>query len=196
MSTGPALTLEHALLGFLRPQPMHAYEMYQRLLRERALRRVWHVKQSHLYALLARLERLGLISSATEPRGARPPRKVLSLTARGEEAFQRWLAEPVAHGRDLRLEFLAKLYFAAEDGPATVAQLVERQRSACASWLDSLQSQLATLDGAQTFLRLVLEFRISQLRAILGWLDRCEAELQARVSPEERDQPVADPTEP
>ena len=32
------LTIEHALLGFLRQQPMHAYEIHQTLMRNEELR--------------------------------------------------------------------------------------------------------------------------------------------------------------
>ena len=63
----PALGLEHALLGLLRAQPMHAYEMHQQLLRAEALGLVWHLKQGHLYALLANLEVPGYVRSTTEP---------------------------------------------------------------------------------------------------------------------------------
>src|SRR3712207_428899 len=106
------LTLEHALLGFLWQRPMHAYEIHQMLKEARALGLIWHLKQSQLYALLARLEEEGYITSITEPQGTRPPRRVMHLTSQGREAFQRWLVEPVAHGRDFRQEFLAKLFFA------------------------------------------------------------------------------------
>ena len=50
------LTMEYALLGFLRQRPMHAYEMHQTLMQAEALGLVWHVKQSQLYALITRLE--------------------------------------------------------------------------------------------------------------------------------------------
>ena len=42
------------------------------------------------------------------------PRKMLRLTPRGREAFAEWVRNPVEHGRDFRLEFLAKLYFATQ----------------------------------------------------------------------------------
>lgn len=171
------LALEHALLGFLRERPMHPYEIWQTLSRDRELGRVWHLKQSHLYAILDRLEEAGLVATALEPQGTRPPRKVTSLTAEGRAAFTRWVAAPVAHGRDFRLEFLAKLFFAMRSGPATVAELVAGQRVACAGWLAELGSQAAEVPAARSFDRLVVEFRIHQITAILSWLDDCSAAL-------------------
>jgi DNA-binding PadR family transcriptional regulator len=121
---------------------------------------VWHLKQSHLYALLARLEAAGYLASATATQGNRPPRKMLHLTARGEAAFAEWLASPVEHGRDFRLEFLAKLFFAARDGSPAIAALL----------------------ASQPFEQLVLRFRLGQIQAILPWLDQCAQVLSAPAS--------------
>jgi DNA-binding PadR family transcriptional regulator len=50
------LTLEYALLGFLRAGPAHAYEIHQRLSQTEVLGLVWRLKQRQVYALLERLE--------------------------------------------------------------------------------------------------------------------------------------------
>ncbi|GAB4193989.1 MAG: hypothetical protein OHK0022_09440 [Roseiflexaceae bacterium] len=171
------LALEHALLGFLRERPMHAYEMHQRLRRADALGRVWSLKQSQLYALLARLEEAGYISVTVEEQGARPSRRVLHLTEAGRQAFGRWMLEPVEHGRDFRMEFLAKLFFAQRDSPAAVATLLERQRAVCWQLLTELHGQLSPPQGVPVYERLVVEFRIGQVDAILRWLDTCAEQL-------------------
>lgn len=169
--------IEHALLGLLQQQPMHAYEMHQRLLQADALGFVWQVKQSQLYALLTRLEEIGYIRGTTEPQGARPPRKVLHLTDEGRAAFERWVVTPVAHGRDFRIEFMAKLFFAQQSGPEAVTALIERQREACRHLLDDLRNQ-ASDSAEQTYHWLVIQFRIGQIEAILHWLDMCDAKVK------------------
>lgn len=171
------LGLEHALLGFVHERPMHAYEIYRQLGQARALGLVWHLKQSQLYALLARLEAAGYVDSATEPGEDAPPRKVLRLTPAGRDAFARWLVAPVAHGRDFRLEFLAKLFFADRHGPETVDELIAAQRQTCRAGLADLRAQLETAGVERPYDALVLRFRIGQLEAILGWLDICAATL-------------------
>src|SRR5579859_3764842 len=135
------LTIEHALLGFLRQRPMHAYEIHQTLMRAEALGLVWHLKQSLVYVMLERLEAEGYVTSSIEPQGSRPPRKILQLTASGHAAFRRWLLTPVEHGRDFRLEFLAKLYFASQDDPLSAAMLIADQQTACRDWLVDLRGQ-------------------------------------------------------
>jgi DNA-binding PadR family transcriptional regulator len=165
----------------LRTHPRHTYDLHQVLQRTEALGIVWHLKQGHLYALLAKLEEAGYVASTLEPHGPRPPRKMLSLTARGRAAFTQWLERPVEHGRDFRLEFLAKLYFAAQEGEPAISSLIERQRTACREWLEELRRQIDAVSAEHPFERLVLQFRFSQLEAILSWLDTCETTLQLRA---------------
>ncbi len=125
------LAIEYALLGFLRERPLHAYEIHQTLLRPEALGLVWHLKQSLVYVMLERLEEAGYLTTTLEPQNSRPPRKLLHLTNSGRAAFERWQITPVEHGREFRLEFLAKPYFAKQDDPAVVASLLTTQRVAC-----------------------------------------------------------------
>src|SRR6476660_2014160 len=166
--------LEIALLGLLRAQPRHAYELHQLLQEAEPLGLIWRLKQSNLYALLAKLEEAGYVASELEPHGARPPRKMLRLTPRGRQAFAEWVRNPVEHGRDFRLEFLAKLYFAAQAGASTVRDLLSLQRQACERWIVELQTQLQSSDPDKPFERLIFEFRLTQSEAILRWLDTCE----------------------
>lgn len=167
------LTIEHALLGFLQQRPMHAYEIHQTLRHAKALGLVWHLKQSLVYAMLDRLEAEAYVTSTLEMQGSRPPRKILQLTPTGESAFAAWLATPVSHGRDFRLEFLAKLYFASENEPTRALPLIDAQQAACREWLVDLRAQAMLLQTERDYDWLVLQFRIGQLEAILAWLDVC-----------------------
>lgn len=175
--TRSPLTIEHALLGFLRQQPIHGYEIYQQLEQAQGLGLVWHIKQSQLYALLTKLEKKGYISATLEPQDARPPRKVFHLTPAGRQAFLDWVQSPVKRGRRLRLEFLAKLYFAQQENSLVVSRLIEQQRNACREWLAQQHTQADTLANANPFDWLVHEFRLGQLEAMLNWLDICEQAL-------------------
>jgi PadR family transcriptional regulator, regulatory protein AphA len=133
--------------------------------------------------MLERLEEAGYITSTLEPQNSRPPRKILHMTPSGHAAFDRWLALPVEHGRDFRLEFLAKLYFASQDDPAIVARLLIAQRAACQEWLSDLRSQADATKGERDYDWLVLQFRIGQIDAILIWLDTCETTVTAPSLP-------------
>lgn len=169
------LRIEHALLGFVRERPMHAYEIHQRLLRAEGLGLVWHLKQSVVYAMLERLEQVGYLTAEPEPQASRPPRRLLRVSAAGQQAFERWAATPVEHGRDFRLEFLAKLYFASQADLALAGVLVAEQQAACRGWLAELRAQAAPLEPARGYDWLVLQFRIGQIEAALDWLGQCAA---------------------
>jgi hypothetical protein len=84
---------------------------------------------------------------------------------------------PVEHGRDFRLEFLAKLYFATQASASTVRDLLSMQRQACVRWIAELHAQLDTSDPDKPFERLIFAFRLTQSEAILRWLDTCEQTL-------------------
>jgi DNA-binding PadR family transcriptional regulator len=170
------LSIEWSLLGFLAEQPLHGYEIHQRLSQAAELGLVWHLKQSRLYALLARLEERGYVDHTMELQDARPPRKMYSLTPVGKAALDAWLHAPVEHGRDFRLEFLAKLYFAQREGEGVLRALFAGQRGLCQDWLALQQAALETQEP-DTFEWLVYRFRLGQVQAILEWLDVCEGAL-------------------
>jgi PadR family transcriptional regulator AphA len=165
------LTIEHALLGFVREQPMHAYEIHQTMLRPDVLGRVWHLKQSLAYVMLERLEQAGYLAVQLEQQQARPPRKLLHLTEQGRTAFAHWLTEPVLHGREFRLEFLLKLYFAKQGPQAQLQALVSQQREACVARIAALQREMQYVAG-DSYEMMVLQFRIGQLQAMLEWLEQ------------------------
>src|SRR2546421_6636357 len=108
----------HALLGLLLDGPCHGYVLARRFAPGTALGDVMHLGASHLYALLARLERDGLVAGERQEAGSRPPRRVYHLTEAGREVALRWIDEPVARPRDVLLDFPLKLYLARHLDPS------------------------------------------------------------------------------
>ncbi len=166
------LTLEHALLGLLREQPRHGYDLYQRLSDPAGLGLIWRLKQSQLYALLAKLEAEGYLTATLKPQEARPTRRIYRLTPAGRAAYLAWVRSPVPHGRQLRQEFLAKLYFARREGSPLEAELITRQQELCRGWLAAQRALSDQRGAAGSFAWLVSEYRLGQIEAMLAWLDR------------------------
>src|SRR5438270_5405051 len=79
----------HALLGLLLDGPCHGYDLARRFAPGTALGDVMHLGASHLYALLARLERGGLVAGERREAGWRPPRRVYHLTEAGRQGALR-----------------------------------------------------------------------------------------------------------
>lgn len=167
------ITIEYALLGFLLKQPRHGYEINQQLLAEDGPGIVWRLKQSQVYALLAKLEEQKYIESVLEPGEGYPPRKMLHLTPEGRQAVLEWVQTPVKQAYKMRQEFIAKLFFARQVENATI-MLIDRQRELCRNWLVSIGEQAESLPPEKHFEWLVCHFRMGQIEAMLQWLDLCE----------------------
>jgi DNA-binding PadR family transcriptional regulator len=87
----------------------HGYEILHFL--ETALGSAFRVATSQLYVLLKRLEMDGLLAPSVELQDSLPSKRIFSLTPAGRKVFLEWVQSPVEHVRDLRMEFLAKIYF-------------------------------------------------------------------------------------
>jgi DNA-binding PadR family transcriptional regulator len=173
----PSLMIEHALLGFVYDSPLHGYEIYRRLSDPAGLWQVWRLKQSQLYALLTKLEEKGYLTATLQSQEGRPPRKIYALHEAGRVAFCDWLATPVAHGRQMRIEFLAKLYFAHRQEPLLVLHLIEHQIDACQRWLGTFQPPSKAMSEPDFFGYAVQQFRYNQVESFLAWLAACRQEL-------------------
>jgi PadR family transcriptional regulator AphA len=169
---------EYAILGLLQRQPMHGYEMFQQF-QGGILGQIVHLEMSQMYAFLKKLDRLEYIEAEVEPQGVRPPRRNFHLTEQGRAAFQNWLMTPVERPREIRVQFLLKLYFAQLLAPDQLPHLIDQEVDACQKFLNHLESQrLPELRSSDTaFLdHVVLRSRIHQTRALLDWLRELQQE--------------------
>jgi DNA-binding PadR family transcriptional regulator len=174
----------YALLGLLLDGPSYGYDLARRFTPGSPLGDVVHLSPSHLYALLTRLERDGLIDGERQDSGARPPRHVYRLTEAGRAAVLSWLDEPVARPRDILLDFPLKLYLARRLSRARAADLVAHQRAIFRDYLQHLESDgrgIAEQPDDATFMHLIRAGRILRTQATLEWLDRCAAELAVSI---------------
>jgi PadR family transcriptional regulator, regulatory protein AphA len=167
--------IELAILGFLLQGPQHGYQLHQMILDPLGLGKIWYIKQSQLYALLSKLEKDGYISAEvifTED--ARPPRRMVQLTASGKAVFDTWVRTPVNALRLMRQEFMAKYYFAVQEGAQVPQTLLNAQRDTCQQWLKKME-----LENTEplSFQWQVRQYRQGQIKAALDWLDNCEEQL-------------------
>ena len=161
-------TTEYALLGALMSGPMHGYEILQFL--ETGLGPALHISTSQLYVLLKRLEKDGLMRSSLEIQDTRPSKRVFSLRPTGKEVFLEWLLSPTEHVRDLRIEFLAKLFFFHNLGLQGGDALVDAQISLLEQVKEGLMAKRRS--EKDDYNRLVYGFRISTLTGWLNWLKK------------------------
>ena len=130
----PLGAADYAILGLLREQPRHGYELAEVFREGGALAAVCGMPLNVLYAQVHRLERARLIAGTAEPAGTRF-RRVLRLTPLGEAAFLSWLDQPVARMREIRQDFLLKLYFSRRDPLHDTLRLLDAQIARCEDYL-------------------------------------------------------------
>lgn len=166
MKTTPAA--EYAVLGALMSGPKHGYEIIQFL--ENALGFSWYVGTSQLYSVLKRLERDGLVRSTVETQHNRPSKRMFTLTKEGREALKSWLKTPSEHVRDMRVEFLAKLFFlrnlSRKEGP----ELIEAQIRVLEKSKERISKKKRQEEDL--YFKLVYEFKLATVDAWLKWLVR------------------------
>jgi DNA-binding PadR family transcriptional regulator len=167
------------LLALIGQKPAHGYDLHRGLSHLPGLSHLWNIKQGQLYAHLDKLERKGYLNFVVIPGETSPPRKEYHLSPMGQQEVAAWLRSPVLHARDMRQDFLARLYFARLSGRKTALYLVRLQSAVCQDWLKSLQHQAQNFLPQEDFEWYVFSFRIQQVQAMITWLAACEQVLAA-----------------
>jgi DNA-binding PadR family transcriptional regulator len=161
--------LDQALLGFLMQGPAHGYLLHDRA--EEELGRIWYMGMSNVYGTLKELEKAGHVESSLDDESY-PPRRVYAITDSGRDRFLRWVRAPVPAMRDVRVEFLAKLYFFHALELERVGDLLAAETKACREGLDELERE-AEGEG-DGFDEVVNDFRRLRIEATLAWLRMVE----------------------
>ena len=165
---------EHAILGLLATDDRtgHGYDLARNFSDGQPLASVLRLEPGMLYHHLKKMAKAGWATSDTVPQPSRPPRQVYQITRAGRAELDRWLKAPVAHTREIRLEFLVKLYFARLLDPTLEARLIDEQ-------LETLQRLEAALlkqaTSSDRFINQVYDLRIAQTRAAIEWVQRLAA---------------------
>ena len=165
---------EYLVLGVLAGGNLHGYDLYQYL--EENLGLIWTLGRSQTYALLSRMEQAGLVAHKRQTQEKRPDRKNFSLTPAGRKIFNHWVKAPVEHIRDLRLEFLAKIHFLEKGDRKSVKKLIEGQQEVCRDKLSRMEERKRSASPGME--RLTYDFRLSQTRAALDWLQGLQNKLK------------------
>jgi DNA-binding PadR family transcriptional regulator len=170
---------EYAVLGLLRQRPAYGYELQRHFSGGRGLARVCPIEPAMVYAILKSLSGLELIDGEWD-RSAYPPRAVYAATAEGDAEFQRWLRKPVARMREVRLDFLIKLFFALKEDPELAGELVADQIDACRSYGAEVERELSEVEPG-SFDAIALTSKASAARITREWLLQCRRDIERRM---------------
>lgn len=172
---------EYGILGLLREKPAYGYELQRHFTGRRGLGRVCPVEPGMVYANLKSLSGLELIDGAWD-NSTYPPKAIYKATDLGEATFQRWLLAPVARMREVRLDFLVKLYFALKEDREQAQQLIEAQLAATREYADEIEQEQRDLQD-DAFDAIVLDSKASAARITIDWLEKTLGGLAQYASP-------------
>jgi DNA-binding PadR family transcriptional regulator len=172
------MALHHAVLALLADKPAHGYQLKSSF--EQAVGEQWGgLNIGHLYQVLDRLARDGLIESERQPQAVKPDRLVHRLTPAGLAELDRWLAEPAVRAHGYRDDFFLKVIAAARSGdPAMLAGVLQRQRTHLLRELHGLGKARALVDSTSVESLLITAAEL-HIRADLGIVDAAEQTVTA-----------------
>ena len=178
------MPLHHAVLALLNGKPAHGYELKSSF--EQAVGDQWGgLNIGHLYQILDRLSRDGLIESERQPQPVKPDRVVHHLTPAGRSELDHWLSEPSPRVRGYRDDFFLKLMAAVQAGdPATLAGVLRRQRAHLLRELRGLAD--ARTHAPSAVVSLLITAAELHIRADLGVVNAAEQRLDAEPGTGER----------
>ncbi|GAA1647085.1 PadR family transcriptional regulator [Actinoplanes couchii] len=168
-----------AIQGFLYEEPLHGYELKERI---RALTgHVRAVSDGALYPAITRLETAGLLERRTEPGAAAAPRQTLSLTDGGRAELLRRLREPTEVEITDRNRWFTVLAFLRHlPSPGEQAAVLRRRLAfldAPATFFSRGGERLRAADVDDPFRQGMFEIARATSRAERDWLTRTIAGL-------------------
>jgi DNA-binding PadR family transcriptional regulator len=190
------MPIHHAVLSLLSHGPSYGYELKGAF--ETAVGPQWGpLNIGHLYQILDRLSRDGMVSSQRHAQAVKPDRVMYEITDAGRDELRRWLDEASPRSGGFRDDFFLKVTAAARSGdPDTVRTVLSQQRT-------YLMRELRNLDGLRRkaedpVVALLLSAASRHVEADLSFVDdadrallRTEGALAARPSPAARPAPAA-----
>jgi DNA-binding PadR family transcriptional regulator len=183
------MPLHHAVLALLAGKPAHGYELKKNF--EESVGDQWGgLNIGHLYQILDRLSRDGLIESERQPQPVKPDRVVHHLTPAGRAELDRWLSEPSPRLRGYRDDFFLKLMAAVQVGdPEMLDGVLRSQRALLLRELHSLAE--ARRQAPSAVVELLITAAELHIRADLGVVDAAENSLEPALADMKRSSPKA-----
>jgi DNA-binding PadR family transcriptional regulator len=163
--------LELAILGLLKEQPMHGYQLSREL--SENLGGFWRVSYGSLYPTLRRLAKSDEVEAlASEETTVGRRKQVYRITEKGEEAFLQLLQETPHDNQTEDQRFRVRLAFFRYLPPETRLRMLERRRAYLEDRLSTIKGSLrATSERADDYTLALMEHGRSATESDIAWLD-------------------------
>jgi DNA-binding PadR family transcriptional regulator len=173
------LPIQHAVLALLAKEPSYGYELKGAF--EDAIGPQWgELNIGHLYQVLDRLVRDGLVSNQHIRQKDRPDKVVYRLNEKGEAELRHWLETPFVRQGGYRDDFFLKLFAAVRLGPEELKTVLRIQREAYLAELSAL-GQLRSRHEDEELVQLLIEAAVLHTQANLSIVELAESRLLKRA---------------
>lgn len=157
------MSIELPILGFLKEEPMHGYELMQRLYV--VLGFAWQPSYGALYPMLRKLEVRGLVTHTNMQKGHGPPKRVYSLTDNGMLRFRDlMLSKRTSNGLPLQIIFLDHLETSERKG--ILLRICEQREKE----LERLEKRGEQAKFMSKYQQSVVNYGLKSLRQELDWM--------------------------
>jgi DNA-binding PadR family transcriptional regulator len=131
------MPIHHAVLALLTERPAHGYELKSSF--EDAIGPQWgDLNIGHLYQVLDRLVRDGLVTYRVVRQADRPDKHIYRISEKGRSELDAWLRQPFVGSGGFRDDFFLKLFAASRLGVDHLIETVKVQRDAYLAELAAL----------------------------------------------------------
>jgi DNA-binding PadR family transcriptional regulator len=167
------MPIQHAVLALLAASgPSYGYQLRNDF--KQAVGPQWgDLNVGHLYQVLDRLVRDGLVTRREVEQRRRPDKVVYRLTKQGQQELDDWLERPFVRQGGYRDDFFLKLFAASRLGPDQLATVLQGQRTAYLAELASL-AELRKQHRDDSLVDLLLEAAILHTEANLRVVEHAE----------------------
>lgn len=178
------MPIQHAVLSLLSDGESYGYELRAEF--ERAIGPQWgQLNIGHLYQVLERLVRDGLVTRHEVEQHRLPDRVVYRLTKAGRDELDHWLKTPFVRQSGYRDDFFLKLLAASRLGRKQLDTVLRTQRSAYLAELGAL-SELRAAHKDEPLIELLIAGAARHTEANLATLEdaaRNAAKLTEPIAP-------------
>ena len=162
--------LELAILGLLKEQPMHGYQLSREL--GDSLGGFWRVSYGSLYPTLRRLEQAGAVAGVADGETRARRKTTYEVTEKGEKLFFELLQETPHDNSTEDTKFRVRLAFFRYLPPETRIRLLERRRATLEDRLSTIKDSLRTTrERVDTYTLSLMEHGRSATESDIEWLE-------------------------
>ena len=171
---------DEVILGLLKAQPTHGYELLEYFRSPASLGRIWTMSTSQMYAVLKRLSNNCDILGRVLDGPNAPSRVEYMVTGEGNQKLEAWLydPEPSASIHRIRVLFLSRVYIANLLN-TPLESIITAQTKSCQAQQEVLLEQRA--NSQSEIEQLTLDFVISQLISAINWLKESQFSINTNL---------------